>query len=459
MRYSPAVAALLVLTAGWFAARAASASPTALTGYLDALSICTDQRAAAEGAGIEYRLALRGNRSVPLRADDAVLETAGGISSLVGRPVTVEGESEGGAVRVRSLTTPGGVIAARPAAQLGARPYLVIRARFADTANSTPAAFGARVPALFGTPARTLEHYFRTISYGQMNLGGSRVLEPVNLPKPLSSYQSGATTNTDQLLQDCVAAVDAQVNFPDYFGIVIATNVNPFARPGLVVEGGRGGWVTRSYDGVFRRWGVAFVGLLDQEIFAHEMLHSLGDTGVLPHSSGPYSTAYDSRWDVMSKLGLGARNAKYGKIAAETISFNRALLGWVPAGSEYIPTPGASKAIKLVNLSNGPLAGAFLLARIPLNTDSSLFYTVELRRRAGLYDIKIPRAGVVIHRVDTRRADRQAQVVDNSANGNPNDGGAVWTQREKFSDPANGVSIFVQSLTATTATVLVTQQL
>ena len=59
---------------------------------------------------------------------------------------------------------------------------------------------------------------------------------------------------------------------------------------------------------------------------------------------------------------------------------------------------------------------------------STRFYTVETRRLAG-YDAKLPGHAVIIHFVDTTRSDRDAQVIDPDANGNPDDAGAMWLPR------------------------------
>jgi hypothetical protein len=54
---------------------------------------------------------------------------------------------------------------------------------------------------------------------------------------------------------------------------------------------------------------------------------------------------------------------------------------------------------------------------------------------------------VIIHLVDTTRSDRDAQVVDPDANGNPDDAGAMWLPGEAFVDSTNGISVSVLSAT------------
>ncbi|HEV8308164.1 MAG TPA: CARDB domain-containing protein, partial [Methylomirabilota bacterium] len=93
-------------------------------------------------------------------------------------------------------------------------------------------------------------------------------------------------------------------------------------------------------------------------------------------------------------------------------------------------------------------SGNYLIAQIPIGGSSTEFYTVEARRAAG-YDEGIPGDAIVIHRVDTTRRDRLAQVVDPDGNGDPNDDGAMWTPGETFSDPASGITVSVGAASAT----------
>jgi hypothetical protein len=63
---------------------------------------------------------------------------------------------------------------------------------------------------------------------------------------------------------------------------------------------------------------------------------------------------------------------------------------------------------------------------------------------------------VLIHLVDAGRFDRQAQVVDASRNGNPNDEGAIWRPGETFADTANQVTVQVLQAEGSGFQVLIT---
>ena len=126
-------------------------------------------------------------------------------------------------------------------------------------------------------------------------------------------------------------------------------------------------------------------------------------------------------------------------------AYHKDLLGWIPSNRRYVAALGTSQTITLEPLDQLASSG-YMIARIPLPGSTTRFYTVETRRLAG-YDAKLPDHAVIIHLVDTTRADRDAQVVDPDANGNPDDAGGMWLPGEAFVDSANGISVAVLSAT------------
>ena len=88
-------------------------------------------------------------------------------------------------------------------------------------------------------------------------------------------------------------AADAEIDFSKFRGINMQFNST------LWGYSWGGAWTT-TLDGQTREWGATWMAnWATQATYAHESGHSLG----LPHSSGPYSSVYDSRWDVMSGGG------------------------------------------------------------------------------------------------------------------------------------------------------------
>ena len=285
-----------------------------------------------------------------------------------------------------------------------------------------------------------LDHYWREVSYGNINLTGSVVVGWYNLPQPRSYYVSDADgdgeedTNLDRAATDCTAAADADVFFPDFYGVNLAFNQDLdglayASRPMLAKDGQRRSygltWLPGSQHNNHNLW-------------AHEMGHGLG----LQHSSGPYSSAYDSGWDVLSGEGC-IPDSEYRCISVHTIAYHKDFLGWIPSDRKYVAAPNSTQTISLERLAQ-PGAEGYLMAQIPIGDSTTNFYTVEARLFAG-YDNGIPDEAIVIHKVNTTRADRLAQVVDEDNNGDPNDEGAMWTVGEIFTDAENNLQILIDA--------------
>ncbi len=318
----------------------------------------------------------------------------------------------------------------------GSLPLVTILCRFADATDVTPHPV-SYYEGLIGSSHRNLDHYWREVSYGNINLTGSVVVGWYNLPRPRSYYVYDRDGDGEEdydlkrLEEDCVAAGDADVFFPDFWGINLVFN-QPIGKVA--------GVGTNSYsltkDGQEQLYGIMW---LSQQkghrgwAAEHEMAHMLG----LLHSSGPYDETYDSEWDVVSR-GAGR---------AHTIAYHKDFLGWIPPARKYVAAPNTTRTITLERLAQ-PGAEGYLMAQIPLGESDTDFYTVEARLFAG-YDKGIPGEAVIIHKVDTTRGDRLAQVVDVDNNGGPNDDGAMWTVGETFTDLARGIQVSIDAKHAT----------
>ena len=202
-------------------------------------------------------------------------------------------------------------------------------------------------------------------------------------------------------------------------------------------------------DGTTRQWRTTWMPRWanTMSVFSHEMGHGFG----LPHSSGPYGQTYDSDWDPMS--GGGTSNPTFGSIAPHTISYHKDILGWIPAAVKY--TVASRHVADDRDRTDRP--ATIVPGQLPdgANPDHGVaqFYTVEARRFAG-YDTRIPGEGVVIHNVLPSRSS-DALVVDPDNNNNPNDAGAMWTPGETFTDAANGITVTVNAMNASSFNVTI----
>lgn len=377
-----------------------------------------------------------------LRATPELLAPVGGLLKATGRRVTVGGDLATAldgrslpTLRVRTLTVRPGPSAAIAAAQTGPRAYVTIVCRFPDMGIEPNGL--ATLQRWMGTAYPGLDHYWRENSENRVSIDAG-FAGPYVMPQPSSAYRTGDQTELGKLAQDCTHAADADIDFSRYAGINMQFNSS------LWGYSWGGGW-TLTLDGQTHAWATTWMASwATQSTYAHETGHSLG----LPHSSGPYSAVYDSRWDVMS--GGGSTDASVEtRVAPHTIAFHKDLLGWIPAARRFVAHPGATATIDLAR-DAVPGAAGYQIAIVPVGTTGRTFLTAEARRFAG-YDARgrLPGEAVILHYVNLDDAiGSPARVVDVDNNQDPNDAGAMWVPGETYTNLTIGVAVHVLSATA-----------
>ena len=390
---------------------------------------------------VRYHLIDAQGHATELDLDSGLVARRGGARGLDRSKVRVDGNPvAGGRLHVRSIEPVAGPTGAEAAAaQIGSHPFVTILCKYSDVAT-VPHTVATYTAWTTGTSYPGLDHYWREVSYNRMNVTGSTVVGWYTLPQPMAHYFPNGSVDISALGADCTSAADADVYFPQFYGINLQFNGQVEGQPG-----GWGGSWTLPADGQTKSYGMTWLQgrTTDRYVYAHEEGHSLG----LPHSSGPYTQTYDSDWDVMS--GVAGYWPREGSAVPEhTISYHKDLLGWIPAGRKLTVEPNTTRIITLERLAQ-PGPGNYLMATIPITDAPGQFYTVEARRRVG-YDDSLPGDAVVLHRVDPNDpSGRPARVVDVDNNGDPNDAAAMWTPGETFTDSPNGITVTVNAKTAT----------
>jgi M6 family metalloprotease-like protein len=346
------------------------------------------------------------------------------------------------------LAFPRGSSAQRPIPPptTGNQPWLVVLCRASDVSypQADPVAWFTR---LLGNAAPGFGDYFREVSYGAMTIDGSRAVGVYTLPGPATSYfeQRGQTWFIRQGVgEQCLAAADPAVNFPDYTGILLFFPGRP-EWGGFVAS--TGGSAELSLDGQRKRYGYAELSVDTPagSYVAHEWHHALG----LLHSGGPYGSNYDSVWDAVS----GARFAGpcpildpvYRCPGQHTIAYHKSRLGWIPAERILTVLPGEVKRVRLHQLATMPTGpDEYLMVKVPYWSYGEFgfgLFSLEARRQVG-YDRVLPGNAVIVHTVeDYFYSDGTTQVVDVDNNGNPSDAGAMWTPGETLVYTRGGVTL------------------
>lgn len=319
--------------------------------------------------------------------------------------------------------------------QLGAKPYVVIMAKFADRLTEPKAK--SYYDALFSNVKPGLDHYFRNVSYDQMNLSGTTVIDWITLPKPYNDYVVGGKLDFNMVLTDATAAVDASVDFRNFYGVNVM--INDSIGGGIW---GLGGGIYLTLDGESRVWGATLNGYSqDQFLLAHEMGHSIG-FGHAGSSEGEYGSNFDP-------MGNGKTpDATFGSVGIHYHMWHKWWAGWIGNNRVYHGFPGTNRTIRIYRRSDPGLSVGTLMARVFIGGYARRYYTLEaVKGSTGGYDGAPMNGYVVVTKVDEAGAwPRLITVVDTKpASGTATDPLLVG---EQYQDVVEGVRFKVVSTDA-----------
>jgi len=373
-------------------------------------------------------------KMIHLELDEGLLAAVGGPMAAGGRRVRAlipvrDADMGDTPVRPLAIRAVGGVPEGSETAS-GSYPYVSIMCQFQG--NSSNLVSLSYFQGMYANVWPGLDHYWRRLSYGMVNVVGSSAAGWFTLPHTQAYYEgliSGTNYSTmlSALYNDCTNAASGSVNLSNYDGINLMFNdtFGPYAW---------GGWGGVTWE---PPWGWGNVAVI-----CHEMGHAFG----LPHSNNADgdSSPYDNPWDIMSNSwGSAMSDGTYGTVGKHTITYHKDRLGWIPAARKAVVSTVGLYEFAIDHLT---FAGTNNLHMVKVMIPGSTrFYTIEVRDRFG-YDGNLPGFAVILHEVNTGRQE-PAWLIDLVDPNNGGDAGAMWMPGECFEDAPNEISICVESVT------------
>jgi M6 family metalloprotease-like protein len=294
-------------------------------------------------------------------------------------------------------------LAAAASGVTGSQPWVTIACKFSD--NTSEPKDLTYFQSMLSNSSGRLDNYWRTVSYGKVNVAGSAAYGWFTLPQPRSYYipASGAA-DLNKLFTDCTGAANATVDFSPFVGINQMFNAD---LDGYAWGGNR----YATLDGKTGSWRVTWEppwGYQHEAPLAHEMGHGFG----LPHAnnSDRDTDPYDNPWDVMSDAWADATSdATFGVQPKHINVYHRDRLGWIDAARKLTINSAGTQAN--LQLDAAELASSTNLQMIVVTlpgAPATHYYTIEARRAgvAGdLYDHNLAGSAVIVHEIDTTRAE------------------------------------------------------
>ena len=340
----------------------------------------------------------------------------------------------------------------------GSQPWVSLLCKFSNVAAEphTPSFFSE----MFANSPGRLDHYWREVSYGQIDVVGSAATSWLVLPQPQTAYVptpgsgclDGSTTNDanlSALFNDCTAVADPFVDFS-------VGGTGGFAGINLMFNGDLDGcaWGGGRYatlDGVSKSWRTTWEppwGYANVGVMAHEMGHGFG----LPHSNNwdGDGSPYDNSWDVMSDAwAYAGSDATYGTLGKHTIGYGKDRLGWLAPAQVFTPPGSGIYPVELADIALPDPVDGYRLIELPIPSAPGKYWTVETRDLTGLYDGHLPGHAVVVHQIDPGRSE-PAWCYDSAT---PPDGQAdsesvMYRVGEVFASPSEATFVSVDAETA-----------
>lgn len=262
------------------------------------------------------------------------------------------------------------------------KPWAVILCRFSDLPRYTPHPVSFYKEAFTEAGAGTGREfsYFRRISYGKLDMTGSKVFGWFNMTNHSTKDLTTLKYPFDRhVLHDwgVETARAHQVDLKPFFGVLVVFNHS-------TDSGAAGGHrVVLGYNK--KEWIPTF----------NE--HELGHGFDLDHSwSARPDVEYGDRWDIMSAMNDFTFKGRHGTDGPGMDAFNLNKLGCIPEKRIW-RTDGKSGTHTITLAAvNAFDAKGYLMALIPPGAGTENTYIVEFRRKSG-WDVGIPHDTILVH--------------------------------------------------------------
>jgi hypothetical protein len=267
------------------------------------------------------------------------------------------------------------------------KPWAVILCKFSDlsTVEPHPPSYYKEAFTELGAGKGREFDYFRQVSYGTLDMTGSKVFGWYTMPK--RKTKDLATLKYPDpgrgILHDWgVEVAKARgINLKPFHGVIVIFNTS--------TDGGSAGGHRVVLGYPKGDWNPTF------------NCHEIGHGSDLDHSwRARPDVEYGDQWDIMSALRVWTFKNKFGDNGPGMNACNLNRLGAIPASRIWRPpSKSGSTTITLAAL-NRPDADGYLMASIPpaAGAASKTAYVVEFRQKRG-WDAGIPRDTVLLHEV------------------------------------------------------------
>jgi hypothetical protein len=324
------------------------------------------------------------------------------------------------------------------------KPWAVILCKFSELPNYEPHPVNFYKEAFTEAGAgkgREFD-YFRQVTYGHIDMTGSKVFGWFNMPKH-SAKEEVETRETIPHHRVAIhewgveVAKDNKIDLTPFYGVLVIFN-------------------NQTDNGSAERRHRVVLGYNKTDWDPTYNCHELGHGFDLNHSwfARP-DTDYGDRWDLMSSARVFMFNNAFGRNGPGLNAYHLRRLGCIPPERIWESTgKSGSQTVTLAALNQFDAKG-YLMATIPPTpgSDSKTSYLVEFRRKTG-WDAAIPQDTLLVHE---DRSNNRGYLLSRKNPGNERDVASIQVlPGQEFKIAERNLTIRAESFDTAESTAKVT---